>query len=130
MFRVRRSQSDRHSHRWLRADRRGHRRLVHAAARPQGFQDVLHGGIVATALDEMLAWTATLLEDVFVFTGKMELRFRKQAPWDAAYRLEGYLDERRGRRLLLHGNCQTGDGAIVAEASGLYLVNGTLAPTT
>lgn len=96
----------------------------------RGFQDVLHGGIIATALDEMLAWTATLLEDVFVFTGKMELRFRKQAPWDAAYRLEGYLDERRGRRLLLHGNCQTGDGAIVAEASGLYLVNGTLAPTT
>ena len=99
----------------------------------RGFDGVLHGGIVATALDEMLAWTATLEEDVFVFTGKLELRFRTPAPPDGSYRLHGFLDERRGRRLLLHGDCRTHSGEIVAEASGLYLVaevaEGTLAPT-
>jgi acyl-coenzyme A thioesterase PaaI-like protein len=94
----------------------------------RGFEDVVHGGIIATALDEMLAWTATLQEDVFVFTGKLELRYRKPAPADAMYRLNGYLDERRGRRLLLHGDCTTEDGAVVAEASGLYLVNESFDP--
>ncbi len=89
----------------------------------RGFEDVLHGGIVATALDEMLAWTATLDEDVFVFTGKLELRYRNPAPPGATYRLRGFLDERRGRRLLLHGDCLTEDGRVIAEASGLYLVN-------
>jgi acyl-coenzyme A thioesterase PaaI-like protein len=89
----------------------------------RGFEDVLHGGIIATALDEMLAWTATLQEDVFVFTGKLELRYRSPAPPGANYVLRGFLDERRGRRLLLHGDCRTEDGRIVAEASGLYLVN-------
>ena len=99
----------------------------------RGFEGVLHGGIVATALDEMLAWTATLDEDVFVFTGKLELRFRRPAPPDERYRLRGFLDERRGRRLLIHGDCSTVDGGIIAEASGLYLVTQidgeTLAPT-
>jgi acyl-coenzyme A thioesterase PaaI-like protein len=99
----------------------------------RGFEGLLHGGIIATALDEMLAWTATLEEDVFVFTGKLELRYPRRAPADAAYRLRGFLDERRGRRLLLHGDCRTEDGEVVAEASGLYLVAeveaGTLAPT-
>ena len=99
----------------------------------RGFEGILHGGIIATALDEMLAWTATLEEDVFVFTGKLELRYPRPAPADSGYRLRGFLDERRGRRLLLHGDCSTDDGEVVAEASGLYLVAevdaGTLAPT-
>lgn len=99
----------------------------------RGFQGLLHGGIIATALDEMLAWTATLQEDVFVFTGKLELRFRRPAEPEGTYRLRGFLDERRGRRLLLHGDCSTAGGDVVADASGLYLVTeidpGTLAPT-
>jgi acyl-coenzyme A thioesterase PaaI-like protein len=100
----------------------------------RGFEGVLHGGIVATALDEMLAWTATLEEDTFVFTGKLELRFRSPAPSDGSYRLRGFLDERRGRRLLLHGDCRTEAGTVVAEAAGLYLAtevdSATLAPIT
>jgi acyl-coenzyme A thioesterase PaaI-like protein len=92
----------------------------------RGFEGLLHGGIIATALDEMLAWTATLEEDVFVLTGKLELRYPRPAPADAGYRLQGFLDERRGRRLLLHGDCRTEDGDVVAEASGLFLVNDSL----
>jgi len=99
----------------------------------RGFEGLLHGGIVATALDEMLAWTATLEEDVFVFTGKLELRYRNPASPDERYRLRGFLDERRGRRLLLHGDCRNDAGEVVVEASGLYLVaavdEATLAPT-
>ncbi len=99
----------------------------------RGFDGVVHGGIVATALDEMLAWTATLQEDVWVFTGKLELRYRKPAPPDGPLQLRGYLDERRGRRLLLRGDCRTESGEVIAEASGLYLVTEvdpeTLAPT-
>lgn len=100
----------------------------------RGFEGVLHGGIVAAALDEMLAWTATLEEDTFVFTGKLELRFRSPAPAEGSYLARGFLDERRGRRLLLHGDCRTAAGTVVAEASGLYLATevdpATLAPIT
>lgn len=88
-----------------------------------GFENVLHGGILAAALDEMLAWTAILAEGVFVLTGKLDLRFRKPAPVEGTYRLAGRIDDRRGRRLLISGECRRPDGDIVAEASGLFLVS-------
>jgi len=87
-----------------------------------GFEDVLHGGIIATALDEMLSWTAILLENVMVVTAKLELRYAKPAPVAATYRLTGALEERRGRRLLMRGECRTVPGEVVASASGLFLV--------
>lgn len=88
----------------------------------RGFEDVLHGGIIATALDEMLSWTAILLERVMVVTAKLELRYAKPAPVAATYRLTGALEERRGRRLLMRGECRTVPDTVVASASGLFLV--------
>lgn len=88
----------------------------------RGFEDVLHGGIIATALDEMLSWTAILLERVVVVTAKLELRYAKPAPVPATYRLTGALEERRGRRLLMRGECRTVPDTVVASASGLFLV--------
>jgi acyl-coenzyme A thioesterase PaaI-like protein len=87
-----------------------------------GFEDVLHGGIIATALDEMLGWTAILLENVMVVTAKLELRYAEPVPVAATYRLTGALEERRGKRLLLRGECHTVPGKLVASASGLFLV--------
>ena len=104
---------------------------VSASFTPQpehrGFEGVLHGGILATSLDEMMGWTAMLLENVMVVTAKLDLRYRKPAPVPATYRLQGQLDERRGRRLLLSARCamdgSDGSSTVVAEASGLFLVS-------
>ena len=85
-----------------------------------GFSDLLHGGIVATALDEIMAWTAILVADTMVMTGKLELRYRKPARVDATFTLLGELVEHRGRRLQLRGR-MLDDDTLVAEASGLFL---------
>ena len=92
-----------------------------------GFAGILHGGVVATALDEICAWSAMLTEGVLVLTATLELRYRAQAPVDASYRLAGRVDERRGRRLRISGSLQL-DGAEVAAASGVYLVHASLGP--
>ena len=94
----------------------------------RGFSDILHGGIVATALDEILAWTAILVADTMVVTGKLELRYRQPAPADATYLLEGTLLESRGKRFVLHGDCRVGD-TVIAEADGLFLAAGAVTPT-
>jgi acyl-coenzyme A thioesterase PaaI-like protein len=85
-----------------------------------GFSELLHGGIVAAALDEIMAWTAILLEDVMVMTGTLELRYRKPAQVDRSFSLEGELIERRGRRLRLAGQ-MLDKQTVVAEGSGLFL---------
>ena len=41
----------------------------------QGFEDVIHGGIVSTVLDEAMAW-ATARAGLWAVTGEMRVRFR------------------------------------------------------
>jgi len=85
-----------------------------------GFSDLLHGGIVATALDEIMAWTAILVADVMVMTGKLDLRYRKPAKVDSSFVLQGELLERRGRRLRISATMSDGS-LVVAQATGLFL---------
>ena len=94
-----------------------------------GFSDLLHGGVVAAALDEIMAWTAILLEDIMVMTGTLDLRYRKPAPVDAVFALEGRLKERRGRRIRLEGRMLHA-GTVVAQAAGLFLVVSDLGQPT
>ncbi len=85
-----------------------------------GFSGVIHGGIVATALDEIMAWTAILVEGVMVVTGTLDIRYRKPASADTSFTLEGQLIERRGRRLKITGRVLDGETRI-AEANGTFL---------
>ena len=86
----------------------------------RGFDGILHGGIVAAALDEVMGWTAILSEGVMALTAKLELRYRNPAPSDGTYLLEGRVAERRGRRLVLEAKCSVGDTTI-ADATGIFL---------
>lgn len=93
----------------------------------RGFSTVLHGGVVATALDEILAWTAILVEGVMVMTGTLNLKYRSPASTNATFRLEGRLLERRGKRLRMQGKMHDG-ATVIAEAEGLFLVVGDIDP--
>ncbi|MEZ5176222.1 MAG: PaaI family thioesterase [Acidimicrobiia bacterium] len=86
-----------------------------------GFDGILHGGVIATALDEIAAWAAMLTEGVFVFTANLDIRFRRKAETSATFLLTGRVIERRGKRLSIEGAMATG-GITVAEASGLFVV--------
>lgn len=86
----------------------------------QGFGGVLHGGVLATALDEILAWSAILLAGSPAVTAKLELRYRNPAPAIATYRLTGRVVEDRGRRLVLSGTCHV-DDRLIAQAEGVFL---------
>ena len=45
-----------------------------------GFEGVVHGGVVATTLDEISAWAAMLTEGVFVFTARLDISYRRKVP--------------------------------------------------
>lgn len=100
----------------------------------RGGPGILHGGIAATALDEILAWAGMVEERVMIVTATLEIRYRRPVQIDRGpIVLRGRLDERNGRRLRLSGSL-TVDGEEAASASGLYVVvhdlDGLLAQTS
>lgn len=86
----------------------------------RGFHGILHGGIVAAALDEVMGWTAILLEGTMAVTAKLELRYRNPAPAEGTYELEGEIVQRSGRRLIIAATC-TRNATTIAEAEGVFL---------
>ena len=85
----------------------------------------LHGGVAATALDEILVWAGILNERVMSVTGKLELRYRNEATVEDTVLLRSRVDERRGRRVLASGELLV-DDQVRVEASGLFLVTADL----
>jgi len=98
-----------------------------------GFAGTLHGGIVATALDEISAWSAMYTHSVLVFTATLAIRYRKTADADVSFTMRGTVLERRGRRLKIAGE-MLHEGTIVAQSDGLFIVaqdlTDELGPTT
>jgi len=82
----------------------------------------LHGGVAATALDEMLVWAGILTEGVLSVTGNMELRFRRPVNVDDPIVVSASVEDRSGRRLRISGRLAV-DAETRVEASGLYLVS-------
>jgi acyl-coenzyme A thioesterase PaaI-like protein len=90
-----------------------------------GFHGVVHGGVIATALDEISAWSAIVSEGVFVFTAKLDIRYRAEAKIGETFVLAGTVTQRRGRRLLIDAEMRFGD-TVTAQSSGLFVVADTV----
>jgi acyl-coenzyme A thioesterase PaaI-like protein len=90
--------------------------------RHQGFPGIVHGGIIATLLDETLERLG-VLEGRWLMTGRLEMRFRRAAPVGALLRVEARVVSSRGRALVASGVVHLdGDAtAIIADATGTFV---------
>jgi acyl-coenzyme A thioesterase PaaI-like protein len=82
--------------------RDGDRVLATLHPRPefQSYPGVLHGGLSATALDEVMGYASILLAGIWAATATMDVRYRAQVPYDAPLPLvAGLTDLPRGRRV-------------------------------
>jgi uncharacterized protein (TIGR00369 family) len=87
---------------------------------PEGFagwQGIVHGGIVATILDELLAWAANQADRNTV-TAEMSVRYRKPVRTGQPIRGIGRITEDKGRLLLAEARLLDDSGNLLAEATG------------
>jgi len=87
----------------------------------QGFPGVLHGGIAAAALDEVMGYACRMLHGTWAATAKFELRYRKGAPDEGELAVEGGVDEASGRRFRTWGRLLLPEGDVAVEATALFL---------
>lgn len=83
----------------------------------EGWQGIIHGGIVATMLDELCAWACTA-RGFDAVTGELSVRYRQ--PMKVGHRVKGTgrLAAVRGRLLLAESRLIDENGNIIAEARG------------
>ncbi len=85
-----------------------------------GWSDKAHGGIIATLLDEVMAWAPSSF-DSWAVTAEMTVRFRSPATPGEELRAEGRVVERRRRIYDVRGEVRGPDGRLIAEGRGRYL---------
>lgn len=88
-----------------------------------GYDQVTHGGIVFSLLDDVMAnWV--WLQGERCFTAKADIRYRSELPIGTPVRLEGRCIKRKGRLAQMQGRLiRTADDAVIAEASGAFMVS-------
>jgi acyl-coenzyme A thioesterase PaaI-like protein len=86
----------------------------------QGFPGVLHGGILATMLDETMSRTGALRRE-WLMTGKLDIRYRRPAPIDQPLRAWGEIARERDGAIDAIGAVELMDGTVLAEARGMFL---------
>jgi len=85
-----------------------------------GWSDKLHGGIIATLLDEVMAWAPSSF-DSWAVTAEMAVRYRSPAAPGEELHAVGRVVERRRRIYVVRGAVTAADGRVIAEGSGRYL---------
>ena len=82
-----------------------------------GWQGIAHGGIVATILDELLAWACTNYGHNCV-TAEMNVRYRKLVKTGSPLKGFGRVVLEKGRLILAEARLLDDSGTLVAEATG------------
>jgi acyl-coenzyme A thioesterase PaaI-like protein len=87
-----------------------------------GYDNVTHGGIIFSVLDDVMAnWL--WLKRVKCFTARADIRYRSHLPVGCAVHLEGRMIKRKGRLALMEGLMMRQDtNETVARASGSFMV--------
>lgn len=87
----------------------------------QGFPGVLHGGILASLLDESMAWALWAFDRALGVTGKMEMRYRRPVPAGMPLVVLARVERARGRRIEAVARIEDASGDTLVEASALFL---------
>jgi len=85
-----------------------------------GWEDKVHGGLLATLLDEVMAWAPSSY-DSWAVTAEMSIRYRSPANPGEELAAHAWVDQRRRRIYHVRGEVHGADGRLIAEAEGRFL---------
>ena len=87
-----------------------------------GFRGVIHGGLISTVLDEVMAWVIGVNAQRFAYCAELNVRFLKTAhPGVPVVARAELLESKRGRLFLVKAALLSEDGEAHAEANGKFL---------
>ncbi len=86
-----------------------------------GWNNVVHGGVVATVCDEIMSWTAIHLLQRIILTRSMEIAFHRPLMVERPIECAGQvLEKESSRSAVISGKIYDEDGNLCAEARGRF----------
>jgi len=93
--------------------------------RYQGWKDIVHGGIIATILDEVMV-NAAYLRKIVAVSAKLEIKLRRPAAVGERLIFHGRIVRQGAKTLNVKAWAEQENGDVVAEATGLLMKVGVL----
>ena len=86
-----------------------------------GYDGVTHGGIIFSALDDVMAnWI--FLKGIRAYTAKCDIRYKDSLPTGTPVSLEGICLKQRGRLMIMQGKMTRADtNQLVAQAEASFM---------
>lgn len=88
-----------------------------------GWENISHGGIISTLLDEVMSWTILYFKRVFFLTRKMEVKYIKPVLIGTPLLVKGRLVEvsESDNRIKVMAEIRDDRGALLAKGSGEFI---------
>jgi len=97
--------------------------LVRPLPHWQGWNNVMHGGLQATIMDDLMSNHLFQVFQVFAVTAEVKLRFRRPVPLDEELRFTSRLERNAGKLWELAATCATvaAPETVLSSATGRFL---------
>jgi uncharacterized protein (TIGR00369 family) len=100
--------------------------IVHTKFRPKpehiGFKQTIHGGIIATVLDEIMVWACSVQTKRFAYCAELNVRFLSPLrPGEEVLASAEMTANRKNKIFEAKGEVRDGSGRVLASATGKYL---------
>jgi acyl-coenzyme A thioesterase PaaI-like protein len=89
----------------------------------QGYDGIMHGGLVSTLLDEVMA-RYLHAKGLNAVTARLDVRFRQPTPIGQQLTVSGWIIGQRGKMYELAGKITLPDGTITAEGKAIIAIKG------
>jgi acyl-coenzyme A thioesterase PaaI-like protein len=87
----------------------------------EGWEGVVHGGVVSAILDEVMAWSL-IGQDRLGLTARLEVEFHRPVPVETPIRADGWITEHRRRRFDTAARLiDVATGRVLADATAIYV---------
>lgn len=87
----------------------------------QGATGFIHGGIIATVLDEVMS-KVSRFSNVRAVTAELTIEYLRPVRVDEDLRIEGYSTRRNGRELYHEGEIRNAAGTLLARGRGRFVI--------
>ena len=87
-----------------------------------GWENIAHGGIISTILDEVMSWTVLYFRKVFFLTRKMDIKYIRPVLIETPLTVRGrLLNNEDPKKIMAKGELFNNDGNLLAKSRGEFV---------